>query len=274
MKKVRLFTTTLTIIIVLSSLAPTAFAKSSKIPPDPPDDYWNYPLAEGTDVSATAPKRGLKGEQNTTALTRAQGYYYEGAILSRTNEGLKEKIYVTNPHVPHPSDDFFCACIHVSDTSTNNYFEVGWSEDGWEDNKQYIYVQHGSNGEWVEWQFYRVYAGGYIRVSLKHSGNQWTAWLWWNNAWKRLVTRTLPFSSAPRADQVGEAYLATAQEPWFIPNTAFKEVYLYVYIGPRLRTRRWDTYFQSYTTIVDSGSPYHAVWNAYYYDWYMYCYEP
>jgi hypothetical protein len=278
MRKTTLFVSAFFVFISLLSLYPTVSAEQRptwEVPPAP-EDYWNYEAAEPTSVSTTGPDRGPHWEQTTMLsesdnadILLSSGYYFAGAWTTKDTDGIRAyEIRVTNPSVPHPSDDFFGAYIMVYDDAEQNWFQVGWTEDGKKANDQYILVQHKWPGNMWEayYEQYNLSPGMSIHVELRHSLYEWTAWLWWNNAWVRLVTRTLSFKEAPMTAQFGEAYVTGTT--FYVPDTNFYSIWLYRYIPHiGLRAYLWDTYWGYTTTISDH--PYYSYWYNKYWNWYV-----
>lgn len=202
------------------------------------------------------------------------GHKWGGAWTPNNLDGIRARIEVTDPEVPHTTQDFFCCWIGAASDDGQYWLQVGWDEDGWwyPEHEQKVYVEWGDPqlpGGWERYYHdeYPIEAGDWIWVKLTHSGYDWMAWIYWNGAWRKLETRTMPFTIAPRTYQNGELFITPDQYGkgyiWPFPDTHFQDVY--VYRGRR--TYRWTT---MWTTYARADRPIYPSWINRYYNWYVY----
>lgn len=206
------------------------------------------------------------------------GWKLAGTWTPYDLDGIRARIEVTNPSVPRYTSDHFACWIMVNSDDGRYHLSVGWAELGaGSKDRQQLFVEHADpayHGGYQRWYGQQDFGipdltpGTTIWVKLTHNGYAWTAWMHWNGAWKKLITKTMPFWKAPETEQCGEVYIDPDQYGygyvWPFPDTHFSDVYVYRGRG----IYRW--YYGLFTTYALADRPIYPHWINRYYNWYVY----
>ena len=142
-----------------------------------------------------------------------------------------------------------------------DWIEAGWAECSWRPNNQYVYQYNTDDCDW----YYggTVTTNDEVQVRVRNSsGDNWRAEYWNGYYWYLLEgEKDIGFSTASRADNMGEIYTTNAVEPSY-PSSNFDVGYIY--------TTYWDYWDASYTTTIAEDDPYECDVNTQYYDFDVY----
>lgn len=191
----------------------------------------------GDDTSTTEPT-GLPGDRGvamcqalpTTILTQGPprlpvgpsaaqdpvphaGYHHLGAQSSEQLAMVRPRLGVTNPAVRRSTIDFVASRVMAKEDYNGStlWLEAGWAEVGWRNDDQYVYTYDTRDNQWKFYDQYNLSSGTRFfalidsEVSSTRSTN-WRAWIWWNNAWNRLSTISLPIYDEAFIEEYVEVY--------------------------------------------------------------------
>lgn len=265
-KQVVLVLSVLLLVFAAMSVPKVKAATEQKVPeplmPGVPAD--TYVTLEGSEAPVS------KHPADEVGILHAS-YHHQGANTTMDLVAVYGQLYVTNPSVLYPSNDFYASRFLMK--SSGRWIELGWAETGWTDpqrggtyNQQWIYVYDTTHNIW-EWDTtHRISPGQSIFVEIRHwQGNQWEALLWWNNAWVRLHLVDIGFSVADATEEYGEIYTPSGNH-WFVPNTNFDNVK--VLIPGQSSFVLWDTNIVP-TYPSSAQYPYTVYWSTKYWKWYV-----
>lgn len=150
---------------------------------------------------------------------RVGAYRHLGAVTSDGGyAGVTGVFTVTDPGVRPRSTDFVAARFLALGRSggRDQWLEVGWTEDGWRDDAQYVYTFDTVELTWRYYPRYAVAPGDRVALALTAGdtgphGTPWSAWLRWDGRWTLLTTRTLPVDDRATIEQYVEVYVDPAR---------------------------------------------------------------
>lgn len=187
--------------------------------------------------------------------------------------GIYAALTVTDTRVPRNSSQYLSQRVLAKSCDRNDWFEIGWVEAGWRDNKQYIYTHDTPGSGWTFYDQYALSPGQRIYVQIVQSPTDaglWQVYLWWNGSWQ-LLRETFNTDWLGCGGELMVDRYQTGQGTWFNTNGA-------VYFGDgsssgvmvkNVGTNSWQTWDKSFPTAVYSGEYYcWALKTIFHQEWY------
>jgi len=177
-------------------------------------------------------------------------YYYIGPQTTQDNQGVWGRNYVVDSILIHGEeyDQFVAERVYANNGS--NWIEAGWTEESWQDDRQFIYTWDSVNGKAVYDNFV-ISSGSPVETQVYYSSSQgkWRArYHLGDGYWAVLQEVDLGFSIADNSYNRGEAWENIGITP-LLPPSMFDKGYLLIN-GSWLI---WDT---SFATLLRIDSPY------------------
>lgn len=174
--------------------------------------------------------------------------------------GIYAALTVTNARVPRNSSQYLSQRVLAKSCDRGDWFEIGWVEAGWRDDKQYIYTHDTPSSGWTFYDQYPLTPGQRIYVQVTQvpsNANLWQVYLWWNGSW-HLLRETVNTDWLGCGGELMVDRYQTGQGTWFNTNGAvnFGDGTSSGVMVKNVGTNSWQPWDRSFPTAVYSGDYY------------------
>lgn len=210
----------------------------------------------------------ISGPHKAPAITNQYApdatYFYAHVHDTSTSWGVWGRMSVSDPAIPHGSDNRHIVEHVYATLDYNKWIEAGWAEVNWRDDRQYIFEFDSTNQTWNFYDQYSIAKGDKVTVLVQNDGGTyWKARLYRSGVYNVLAQVDVGFTSVPHSFN-GFENASVPGDSSIMPPSHFDEAYLYN--GTLWRT--WDTTFLS-TSSTQADPPFLLDMKRQFYDFYV-----